>query len=575
MIISVGIEGENNNGAVWLFPVPADPNKVVIDVVKSLPKLHGEEISKKAKSNLNDIKKFLQLTQIYTVPFIVFNDHYVGSTISGNILGTPRNIHKGIEQDVIVYEHLEKEGITSEIITAKTANGLYDYLKNKGLKIENGSISVLDNYIGKEYSFVALWINSPEKIISMQYIKDNLSIYFSSSNSYPKFFNTLNNLKQKHSEFNQPCSPYDYLEALNYLKSQQGEIVLQELTQIIQNDLSIITDVYKRNLTNLSNQKGVFVTFPTKDLYFPLLPTSVYGSKTIPATIKLIGHVSPKVFEEIKSYTKTEYYIASYSNLADELKNFYNGQSRNIKYYTKIEIKAPSKFLTDDLWINNQAPVKTYYTIFVAKHPIINVIILLILSSIIAGILAGLFVFKELRKNIVKLGLIGLSNCLSILGLLATVIFINTKEKNENVKPILAEIKRKGYFWRRILVIILLLVDLPLLVISVFVISSFIENFIEKLIVMDKLIDLFNQGFYFSIGKFVVALAPVVILVFSLIIRRIKPEDKNLFKQLKLNNYSSWSFQPKDKMKITFVPIFSISFLIISWLLVKLIEFTV
>ena len=31
---------------------------------------------------------------------------------------------ENIEQDIVVYEHLEKEGITSEIITAKTSNGL-------------------------------------------------------------------------------------------------------------------------------------------------------------------------------------------------------------------------------------------------------------------------------------------------------------------------------------------------------------------------------------------------------------------------------------------------------------------
>ena len=36
MIISVGLEGKHSKGLVWLFPVPADPNKVAIDVVKSL-----------------------------------------------------------------------------------------------------------------------------------------------------------------------------------------------------------------------------------------------------------------------------------------------------------------------------------------------------------------------------------------------------------------------------------------------------------------------------------------------------------------------------------------------------------
>jgi len=46
MIISVGLGGNNSSGAVWLFPVPAEPNKVAIDVIKSLPKFDGgEEIS--------------------------------------------------------------------------------------------------------------------------------------------------------------------------------------------------------------------------------------------------------------------------------------------------------------------------------------------------------------------------------------------------------------------------------------------------------------------------------------------------------------------------------------------------
>jgi predicted PurR-regulated permease PerM len=72
MIISVGLEGENSNGVVWLFPIPSEPNKVAIDVVKSLPQLSGEEISKKAKSNLNYTRKFLQMTQLYTIPFLLF-----------------------------------------------------------------------------------------------------------------------------------------------------------------------------------------------------------------------------------------------------------------------------------------------------------------------------------------------------------------------------------------------------------------------------------------------------------------------------------------------------------------------
>ena len=562
MIISVGLEGENSKGVVWLFPVPSDPNKVAIDVVKSLPQLSGEEISKKAKSNLDDTTKFLQITQIYTIPFVLFSQTFNSAGIEGfdNALGVSQGINRGVEPDVIVYEHLEKEGIASEIITAKTANGLYEYLKSRGLKIESGSIPVLNNYIGKEYSFIASWISAPEKIISAQDIKDNLNIYFSNQSRYPKFFELVNSLKQKYSEFNQALNPTEFL------KSQQGETVLQELTQAIQNDLSIIADAYNRNQTNLSNQRGVFVTFPTKDIYFPLLPTSVYGSKIVPATLRIIGHVSPKVFQDIKSYTKTEYYVDNYASFADDLKNFYSGQNQNIKY-TKIEINAPSKFLTDDLWINNQAPIKTYYSTFVAKNPITSAIILLILSSIMAGILAGMFIFRELRKNIVKLGLIGLSNCLSIFGLLITTVLVGTKNKNESVEPLLAEIKQKGYFWKRRLATILFFVAIPFLVFGMFALPSLIREIGYSM----KYFDFMN----FVIPALIIYILPITALVVSFIIKRIKIEDRNLFEQLKSVGYSSWSFQPKDKMKYVFVPIFSISFVIISWLLVTLAGFTV
>jgi hypothetical protein len=393
-------------------------------------------------------------------------------------LGAPQGLGRNVEQDVIVYEHLDKEGITSEIITAKTATGLYSYLRSKGLKIESGSIPVLDNYIGKEYSFVASWINSSENIVYAQ--------------------------------------------------------------------------------------RGVFVTFPTKNIYFPMLPTSVYGSKTVPVIIRVIGHVSPKVFQDIKSYTKTDYYVGSYASFADDLKNFYNGQNQNIKY-TKIEINAPSKFLTEDLWISNFSPIKTYYSTFVARHPVISTILLLVISSFITGILAGLIVFRALRKNILKLGLIGLSNCLSIFGLSIITVLVGTKDKVENIDVLLAEMKRKGYFWKRRIALILLLANLPFLVISISIIPSLIRN----------LAYLFGSGYFSATGDLLVILISVALLAFSLILKRIKKEDKNLFEQLKLNNYSSWSFQPKDKMKIVFVPVFSVSFLVISWLLVKLVGLTV
>lgn len=506
MIISIGINGKNNKGAFWLFPVPANPDDVKIDVVKELPDFRGDEISGKANSNLEDTIKILQLTQLYTIPFVSLETRAQPFNGRHASFGAGVALNNEAQSDVVVYEHLDKEGISSEIVTAKTANGLYNYLKNKGLNIETGSIPILDTYIGKNYSFIVSWINQTDQE--------------------------------------------------NY-------------------------------------QAGIFVEFRTREIYFPMLPTSVYGNKIVPVTIRVIGFVSPKIFQNIKNYTKIEYYISDYSEFPDNLKNFYIGQNQNTNYkvietreqyygyssvfilinhlknlkYTKVEINAPSETLTNDLWFYNQAPIKTYYSTFIAKHPIICTIILLIISSIIAGVLAGLIIFKDLRKKPIKLGLIGLSNLFTIIGVIITTIFIGTKNKNENINTLLIQLKQKGYLWkRRVAIILLCFIAMPLLIFGLFALPSIVEDAI------------YSQRWFLKhdiFWIFILYILPISALIVGFSFKRIKPDDKSLFGQLKIANYSSWSFQPKDRLKIAFIPIFSVSFLIISWLLVKIIELTV
>lgn len=577
MIISVGAEEEDGNGTVWLFPVPAEPSKVKIDVVKNLPKLEGEEISEKAKSNLYNFKRLLQMTQIYTIPYALsspsFNSGSMGNAHALGSAGFGKNI-ENYSDDVTVYEHINKEGVSSEIITAKTANGIYEYLKSKGLKIENGSILTLDSYIGKNYSFIVSWLNNPNvntltlsqkiNIIFEQLEFDTMWASFDGS-SYSETKKLIKEIKFKYPNFNQR-SP-------EYLESEQGQTVIKEILQTIKTD-SVLTkeasEMKRRDSDHKSNQKGIFVSFPTDDLYFPLIPTSVYGDVIVPATIKIIGHVSPKIFGSIKDYTKIGYYIGRTKAFPEDLKIFYDGQDESIKY-TKIEINAPSKLFTDDLWIKTQAPFKTYYLTFISEHSIFGFVIFLILSSMMAGILAGMLLFKDLRKKPVKLVLFGLSNVLTILGLLIVTILIGTKSKSEAVKSLLAEIKQKGYFWKRRVAVITFFVTMPFVFFGLVVLSFIIINYFYNSRNFDGSVIpalLFMYSLPITILFYSI---PIIIFTFGFIIKRIKPEDKKLFEQLKLSGYSSWSFHPKDKLKFAFVPLFSVSFLAISWLLVKLV----
>lgn len=139
MIVGVKIDDIEDKDAVWVFPVPADPSKVAIDVVGELPEMRGVEISSAARVNLSKAKDILFGSQIYP---LFFNQprYYNGPLMEDAMMmgaaksdGMP---NASAEADVVVYEHLDKEGMTSELITARTTDGIYDYFEKKGLKIE-------------------------------------------------------------------------------------------------------------------------------------------------------------------------------------------------------------------------------------------------------------------------------------------------------------------------------------------------------------------------------------------------------------------------------------------------------
>lgn len=475
LIVSIGLEQEASDGAVWLFPVPADPQKVTVDIIESLPQLSGEEITKKAKSLLPDIRQALQATQIYSAPFVFFTTGSVGST-SDNMLRAPLGGTKStIEQDVTVYEHLEKSGITSEIIAAKTGTGLYQYLSGKKLQIEAGSIPVLDEYIGQDYSFIVSWISN---------------------------------------------------------------------TAQAQNNASL--------------NRGVLVTFPTDKMYYPLRPTSVYGSQIIPATIRVIGYVKPTVFTDIKPYITTEYYVEENFTPDSSTKTFYD-KTGDI-YYTKIEINSPSKLLTEDLWMKKINPLTSLIPLFIAKYPFLFGLLLLVIVSLVTGLPLGLIFFKDSRRRLGRLTLISLTNCLTLLGLIFGVALTRTKEEKPEMAPLMTELKQKGYRWRRRLAMVLLIIDVPLLLISLAILPSLTAALINSPASSD------------SISFVVFVLITLAIFIVMMRLKKIKNEDLPLFAQLTKNGYSVWMLQPKDSHKPAFVITFSVVFLFMSWAVTKLVE---
>jgi len=176
---------------------------------------------------------------------------------------------------------------------------------------------------------------------------------------------------------------------------------------------------------------GVFVKFPTDKMYFPLKPTSIYGSTSIPLTIYITGHVTPNLYNEI-ALAKTEYFSGSsyygYNDNSGNIDQFYNGSTINRAGYTKITMNVPSKYFKEDLWIEDYAPIGVgLKNGFNAMAPIIGIILYAIVSML-ASLCAGLVAFRGRKITKLKIALMGLFNFATIIGIIISGSFWKTKE---------------------------------------------------------------------------------------------------------------------------------------------------
>lgn len=380
MIISINIEDPEINDAVWIFPIPSDPEEAAIDIVGEFPALHGQDVMNNAERELNDIFRTVRATQIYPLFFGARTVYY--SAMSAGIGKQAMGLDEASNFGITVHEHIEKKGMAAELISASDGSQLYEYLSWKRFDIAEGSIPVLENYVGQDYCFVVAWIESGNEF------REN------NQNNY-----------------------------------------------------------YRDN-----RQIGVQLIFPVEDeIFYPLLPTSVYGSKAIPIDIYMLGHVTPNIYSDIESFSKVDYYVDNYVNIPQELEPFFGTRDSSNMKYTKLEIRgAPSKFLTQDLRIKDEVPSSVSYAQSISDYSFPITILMILFLSFVSATVAGIVMFnKDMKewKDSLKYGLIGLANIFSLVGFIIVTGMIKTKDLGKLKKRIreegllvISSDKRKVYF---------------------------------------------------------------------------------------------------------------------------------
>lgn len=402
MILSVNT-GEEITGekAVWIFPVPAKPEKTVINIVEGFPELNGYDVESKAENSVSDIFGFIRVSQIYTLPLFIFT----GSIGKGsfNSLEMYAGEIDGIK-GVTVHESIEKSGLTTELISALDSNSFSNYLISKDLDVPPNFKSILNDYIGEEYSFVVSWISDVEKFKLEQpegYIIGLLEE--GKIDEARKLFDGLDYESENYGYDSKKYGYYYYLnEIFEYIDKGRNieEYQIEEL---------------KRN-RGTGNILSVFISFPTDKIYYPLKPTSVYGSKKVPAIIYVMDYVKPELYPEIKAYSDVDYFFRENFDVPENLNDFFGGSDTKDLKYTKIKINPPSKYLTEDLWIERKVPLKVFLADSVNRFPFWFGLFFFVICSCLASLLSGIIIFGVKGVSKIKFMLFGLWNFLTLIG---------------------------------------------------------------------------------------------------------------------------------------------------------------
>jgi len=152
IVIDMTNSSLNADQALWIFPIPSNPEDANIDIINDIPFYRGDDyIGNEASDAFTNSVLLMSLSQPYA------------SGIFLTFLYSFGTIRAASESDqYMIHEHVEKMGFTSELISAISIDGINQYLEPKNINLSEETMNIVNEYIGKEYSFVVSWISDLE-----------------------------------------------------------------------------------------------------------------------------------------------------------------------------------------------------------------------------------------------------------------------------------------------------------------------------------------------------------------------------------------------------------------------------
>lgn len=156
MIIAINFEAEDQDNALWIFPLPSTPGKTRLEVLNSFPLFFGNDPRQTASAVINGLMTVSRATQIYPLPFELMSLTF------------------GTSDGVPVHAEVEKWGVHAEAITTRSMDDLTAYLQERRAGISKEHLRTFEPYLSDQYVLVISWIASREQLLK-EFPKDQAS----------------------------------------------------------------------------------------------------------------------------------------------------------------------------------------------------------------------------------------------------------------------------------------------------------------------------------------------------------------------------------------------------------------
>jgi len=366
MILSISIKNTdllNSQGLVWIFPIPSAAIDARIEVLSNVTQFDGGAASDSINRSLAGDYSLIYGSQLFLLPFsyaltvdIKPDPYYPYGGYLG--FGSTGSAGKGSNEPAVdIVEHIESHGLTTELISAEDNQAIYEYLTDVGLTPTAGLLEALDGYNSSEYSFVISWVNNPNEILSGPH-------------------------------------QYDYQQGYNYYSI------------------------------------GIYVEFPCQMIYFPMKLTSMYGHDVkIPIVLQITGFVGAPEADEMMLDSlgaKEKYFVQDGYEFDTDLSDFFfdvysqseiaDGKLQTLKY-TEIRMDGYADYMTDDIWVPLNPPLKEMSMSFLVDNHFIFTIFILAIASMLASLIGAMIVYREQSPEKARFAILGLANLATIVGL--------------------------------------------------------------------------------------------------------------------------------------------------------------